>query len=809
MGARLVRLVLVAACLAIGASDALADSAAKVVAGLHHTCALTPAGGVECWGYNFAGQLGDGTTTNRSTPTAVAGLSSGVAALAAGYGHMCVLTTGGGVVCWGFNAYGQLGDATTTDRLTPTPVSGLSSGVAAIATGTYHTCAVKTDGGAVCWGWNYSGQLGDGTTTSRSAPTAVFGLSSGVAALAAGSAHACALTTGGGVVCWGAGGKIGDGTTTTRLRPTGVSGLSSGIAALAAGNGHTCALTTGSGVLCWGDNFYGQLGDGTTTTRLTPVAASGLSSGVAAIATGEGHTCAVTTGGSVLCWGDNDYGQLGDGTTTDRWTPTAVSELASGVLAIAAGGGHTCALTAGWGVVCWGRNFAGQLGDGTTTNRWVPTTVSGLEGNELESSVAVVTARQYHTCALTGAGGAVCWGDNDNGQLGDGTTTRRSTPTVVSGLASGVAAVAPGYYHTCALTTVGGALCWGSNGNGQLGDGTTTQSTTPVAVSGLSSAVGAIVAGGYHSCAVTSSGAARCWGRNNYGQLGDGTTTDRVTPTAVSGLSSGVAAIATGIYHTCALTTGGGVVCWGYNSYGQLGDGTTTDRWTPTAVSGLSNGIAAIAADHYHACARTTAGGALCWGNNSYGQLGDGTTTSRATPTAVSGLSSGVAAIEPGGRHTCVRTTGGGVMCWGYNVLGELGDGTTTQRLTPTAVSGLTSGAAAIAAGYWHTCAVTAGGDVACWGDNNYGDLGDGATLRRTTAIGVSGLSSGIVAVAGGGVFHSCAITTGQGLVCWGDNSAGQLGVGTSEGRRPTPVAVTGLATGVSGWRGVVPTPAR
>ncbi len=529
MSTRLVRLVCVAACLAVGASDALADNAASVVAGSSHNCALTTGGGVECWGNNGSGQLGDGTTTNRSTPTPVSGLSSGVAAVAAGDQHTCAVTISGGVVCWGSNYFGQLGDGTTTNRLTPTAVFGLASGVAAVAAARgYYTCAVTTGGAVLCWGNNAYGQLGDGTTTNRLTPTAVSGLASGVAAITTGGMHACAVTTGGGVMCWGANsyGQIGDGTTTTRTTPVAVSGLSSGIAAIGTGNVHTCALTTGGGVVCWGSNANGELGDGTTTTRWTPVAVSGMSAGVAAIATGGWHSCAVTTGSSVLCWGNNEYGELGDGTTTDRWTPVAASGLSTGIAAIAVGWYQTCALTAGGGVVCWGHNNYGQIGDGTTTDRWVPTTVSGLEGNALESSVAVVTTGVYHTCALTGVGGAVCWGDNANGQLGDGTTTTRSTPTAVSGLSSGVAAVAPGYWHTCARTTGGGVVCWGYNGYGELGDGTTTQSTTPMAVSGLSSGVGAVTAGGYHSCAVTSGGAAVCWGRNDYGQLGDGTTTD-------------------------------------------------------------------------------------------------------------------------------------------------------------------------------------------------------------------------------------------------------------------------------------------
>jgi alpha-tubulin suppressor-like RCC1 family protein len=734
---RLTRLTVVVGCVAFWAANGHAATATKVAAGSSHTCVLTTGGGVVCWGDNWGGQLGDGTTETRRMPTAVSGLAVGVVDLAAGSSHTCALSTGGGVVCWGWNGYGQLGDGTTSDRLTPTPVSGLETGVEALAAGGEFTCALTTGVGVVCWGSNGYGQLGDGTTTDRLTPTAVSGLYAGVAAVVTGRSHTCALTTGGGVMCWGENdvGQLGDGTTSHRLTPTSVNGLAADVAVVAAGRFHTCALKTDGALLCWGYNGMGQLGDGTTTSpRRTPTAVSGLQTGVVAVAAGGYFTCALTTGGAAACWGYNDSGQLGDGTTDDRRTPTALSGLPAGGVAVTAGLSHACALTTGGGVACWGRNDSGQLGDGTTaTQHETPAAVSGLA-----TGVAALTAGGDRSCALTAGGGVLCWGANESGQLGDGTTTQRQTPTAVSGLATGVAAIAAGGTCTCALTTDGHVLCWP--------DGA---SLTPSLVNGLPSGVTALTAGLSHVCALTNGGDMVCWGENYYGQLGDGTTTRRQTPTAVTGLPSGVTAAAAGQFHTCALTTIGGVVCWGRNRFGQLGDGTTTDRLTPAAVSGLETGVVALAAGGDFTCALTTGGGVLCWGENYSGQLGDGTMVSRLTPTAVNGLATGVTAVAAGRFHICALTTGGGVRCWGDNGWGQVGDGTTSPWcVTPTEASGLATGVVALATGQYHTCALTTAGGVLCWGDDRRGQLGLGTRWWTAVPVNVYGYGGVITATA-------------------------------------------------------------
>ena len=351
---------------------------------------------------------------------------------------------------------------------------------------------------------------------------------------------------------------------------------------------------------------------------------------VTAIATGGAHSCALAADGTVSCWGKDDAGQLGNGLVTTSATSTPVTVVGlSGVTAITAGTGHTCALTTDRTVHCWGDNSAGQLGDGTTTNSATPVSVVGLSG------VTAITAGFGHTCALTADQTVHCWGDNYDGQLGDGTKwTNSATPVTVVGL-SGVTAITAGYANSCALTRDGTAHCWGNNW--------TSSSLTPVTVPGLSG-VTAITAGWYHSCALTGDGLAHCWGENDYGQLGDGSTVNSVAPVVVSGLTS-VTAITAGYGNSCAVTRGGTGYCWGANYYGQLGNGTTSQTANPVpgVVSGLA-GVTAVSLDagSSHACALTAAHTVHCWGYNYSGQLGDGTTTNRTTAVATVGLTSRV-----------------------------------------------------------------------------------------------------------------------------------------------------------------------
>lgn len=490
----------------------------------------------------------------------------GAASLAAGGGHSCAVTSSGGVKCWGANGRGQLGnganadeplpaDAVTCDAL-PTPNGGAGAecgplaDIDSVSAGFTHTCVRHGSGIGLCWGKNTYGQLGDGGTTDQNKAVLVCG--GAVGAGMAGIADACCaaapiptitatLTVTG----------TPTSTPTATLTPTPTTTPQPcnslfGVAAIRAGTNHTCALLEDSTVWCWGDNHYGQLGDGTELNSALPV-----------------HVCAATGGAGVPC-----------APLTD-------------VAAIEAGGHHNCALMDDSTVRCWGNNSSGQLGDGTNGDRLIPTVVcqgmaaTGVAGGggtcSQLSGVSSVTTGGSHTCAVKSDGSLFCWGENSSGQVGDGTSFDRSAPVAVCQVPPEASAAGGA---DCCTSTVGGG----------------TPGIEPCTIQDAASTS----AGGEHTCAVVEKDAELvCWGSNNSGQLGHGSVIDTPLPATVCEPNSAVAgsmgcspfanvaAVYSGYEHTCALTGTGGVFCWGENSDGKLGDGTTVERTRPAEVSGF------------------------------------------------------------------------------------------------------------------------------------------------------------------------------------------------------------------------------
>ncbi len=350
-------------------------------------------------------------------------------------------------------------------------------------------------------------------------------------------------------------------------------------------------------------------------------------------ARGGSHTCGVVDDGSVRCWGRNDSGQLGNGTITDTESPTPVEVVGiSNAASVATAFSHSCARLEDGTVKCWGNNSGGQLGDGTTDNRLTPVTVVGI------NNAVSLTASFFHTCARRSTGTISCWGANSNGQLGDGTTVDRLTPVQVSGI-SNATAVSAGASHTCAELT-GKIQCWGSNLNGELGNNTTASSSTPqdvqFSVFRESTSAG-VAASGRSTCSLQIDRTVTCWGSNSDGQLGDGSRSPRLLPgDKISDVSTAILIAASSV-QACAMLVDKTALCWGRNDDGQLGDGSKTDRLSPVPVAGITS-AASVTVGNFHGCALLTDGTIRCWGKNDKGQLGDGTTTNSTVPITVKAL---------------------------------------------------------------------------------------------------------------------------------------------------------------------------
>ena len=974
-----------------------------VASGRDHTCAIATGGILNCWGANDEGQVAGASSLLNATPVASSG-SVPMSRISSGPSHSCSVASASPnlAYCWGTNSDGRLGDGSTINRSAPSAVSGLT-GVSNVSAGTSHSCAVTASGAVSCWGANSSGQLGDASQTSRSTAATISGQQSWTS-VSGGGAHSCAVTTTGSGYCWGssADGQVGDDTSgTTRTVPFPVydTGTTKWAMVLAGGR-HTCGVTqTGAGY-CWGYNGSGQLGDGSSAPRTKPTLISGFV--WSTITSGDSHTCGITTTGIAYCWGANAQGQLGDGSAAARNIPTPVVGN-DRWQSISAGFQHTCAVNTLGQSFCWGESLNGQVGDGSASVALVPVTVDrsvataagsgqtftafvnlrGVTGDGsasatftigLTSSLGVVDAsgnprsptltgvRQSYildnaagvapsvssifrvgsasridsqtvpsftvvfskavvgvtagsfyvargpgivgtptvtsvspggsvatttftvslsTAGVTGDGGAgssVGLGVSPASMLADtvGTALASPDPTgvnqafildnvkpglvsivpkasagfpagtqvpttgvpspefavtyseSVSGIATGSFVLEPGLGisgtptltatkvtytsissgadHSCAVTSVGTAHCWGANERGQLGDGTSVSRSEPVLVGGELVWV-SLTAGSQFTCGVTTSAKGYCWGANDGGQLGDSTLIDRSSPVAVTSAASW-ASVTAGTAHACGVTassTGsvaGVAYCWGRNSDGQVGDGTTTGRIMPTAVS---TGLlwAAVSAGFDHTCGLTATvsgtleGTARCWGANQSGQLGDGTISSRSVPTTVS-TSLTLKGISAGYRHTCAVTgsstfsVAGLAKCWGLNANGQLGDGTTSDSTSPMSVAGSITWSAVVSGGTStgsHSCGIAQSGAAYCWGTNPLGQVGDTTTTSRTAPTVVAGLLTWQSISVGAS--HTCAITTGLVPNCWGKNETGQLGVGFSA-IRPLPADISG-----------------
>lgn len=582
------------------------------------------------------------------------------------------------------------------------------------------------------------------------------------------------------------------------------------VVAAAAGTAALTAVSAGAAV--WDDDgglvFTGD--DAALPTAPTDVWSALHGRALATLGTGGAgpSSCVIDDAGEAVCTGWSGRGQLGIGTKYETDGPAAVAT--DGVLtgktltAISSGAEHACSIDSNGAAYCWGAANRGQVGSGT--------------GRAL--SFAQISAGLAHTCAITADDGSpYCWGAGANGRLGTGTTDDHATPVPVRLPVGGARSITTGDAHTCLVTGNRGIDCWGLNDSGQLGTSDTLNRLSPTqtvdgdTATALPDTVTATAAG---PCALGVGGTYTCWGRT--AGFTTGTTSDLTSPTTMPTAPTvlngqTITALTDDALHTCALTATGQAYCWGYGLEGELGTGRWWGIERPTAVdtTGAVGGktLVDITAGQYHTCALDSAGKAYCWGSGYQGQLGTGIQGASFTPVAVS--SSGVlkgkvlVAIDAGYQHTCALSAAGRVFCWGNNYSGQLGDGTMVGRTAPVTVA--TSGAlngqtvTALTAGDSTTCILNTTGQAFCWGDGWSGQVGGGNALEKNplpVVVDTSGVLSGVqLQTISAGGRAVCAVSTDGSPFCWGSSYSGQLGNGSYVTQtRPVAVYTGGALSG-------------
>jgi alpha-tubulin suppressor-like RCC1 family protein len=815
----------------------------KAACGTYHTLVAQSFGDVWAFGANGTNQLGAGTASNFTAPQKVFSYSNvttsnvayssnvgGSYAMDGGQGHSVLATCyayGGSndpTYVWGDNSYGQLGlGQAYASASTPTLLAGYQG--LQVGCGQYHTVMLKADTNTfVGFGGNSNGQMGDANLLAGAAAVRWFpnsispGGSRYAKVLGTGcqALHSAVVDTDGTLYLAGynPSGQIGcefAGVNCSNAMP--VASFDQRILGVACGYAHTAAVDGYGKVWTWGNNNYGNLGNNNTGTNSSiPVAASTYGSlagvtTVAAVACGQYHTLAVDSTGKVHAWGLNSSGQLGNTTTTDSYVPIVVtlgSITARSVIAVACGDAYSVALDSVGKVHAWGANGVGQLGNSTIVSYFIPLLVS--YGSIATLSIAEVACGQQHTVALDTTGKVHAWGLNNYGQLGNSTLTNSSLPLAVSsfGTLAGIAivSIACGFGHTVALDSTGKVHSWGYNNWGQLGNSTITNVSIPTAVSSfgsLSSAtVVAIACGQVHTLALDSMGHIHAWGHNGYGELGVNSTSSSTFPilamtsfgTVRSPLTGAPRYLSRGygfhkVVRPQAQLGNASIVPAGDNSYGQLGDGTQTYRYTGvTSALTFPAAVVASANSLYHSAVVLSNGATYVWGRNTLFECGLASGAMQATATLVCAALSAYNAkdVACGTGVTLVLTTTGTVVAMGTNLTGMLGNGsavgTTTSASGPVVVSALTN-VTAIAAGENHAVAIDASGYLWAWGANPYGQFGTGTTAAAVLApVMVPMASTGGVAVlaASAGFGHTLIVTANGKCMAAGLNFHGQLG---------------------------------
>lgn len=703
--------------------------------GLYSSCRVDDDGTLTCWGDGSCGLLADGGAA--PAPPTVTGTQNTWASVSIGWDHACGIAEDRSLWCWGNGRDGKVGDGVLDDGLPSDwcrfELMPIAEGTqwARLSLGQDHSCGIQTDGTLWCWGSNEAAQIGDGAVGgnyNRIAPVQVSG--SHWLEVYAGDQHTCGLDTSGAVWCWGraGNGKLGmEGVVFSSL-PVEVPGLPP-MRSLATGgvSSTMCALTEDGTVWCWGRNQGGVAGLGHDEQVFMPEPVD-LPEPIAEIHLSVSSACARSDEGQMWCWGSGSQGQLLDGVAEPGYSSSVPVQMpGDDWIDIAAGGIHLCGRTEAGETLCWGNNEAGQVGDGTSgfdNNRLDAVPVGPWGGGPVADDWVGGQTGSAHGCGAREDGSMWCWGSRRSGRLGNGDPTDDCSPaspseciytTPVAVTPTGAGNWDPpsvGFDHTCAVQDDGTLWCWGANGVGQLGqDGDTALS--PVQVEAATDWLG-VTTGNGATCGLRGSGSAWCWGSNSVGTLGNGSTgASQSSPTQVGVATDWSALALASDNHVCGLR-GTDLWCWGRNDFGQLGLGVEGDPVaTPTQVPGAWSDVAV---DGLRTCAIATDGSLSCWGAI------DPTTS---TPTPV-GTDTDWAQVSVGSSFRCARKLDGTLWCWGSNTYGQLGQGSIgDSRSTDLPVQVGTDTDWLDIAAHESTVCGRRGSTLWCWGRNFSGQQGN------------------------------------------------------------------------------------
>jgi len=819
----------------------------KVASSGNHTLAIRNDNTLWTWGLNTAGQLGDGTTINKSSPVQIG--SGTWNDISAAVSHSVAIDSDYKLYVWGQNNAGQIGDNTSINKSSPVQIG--SNSWLQVASGNSYTVSINSLNEMFAWGLNTSYQLGDRTVINKSSPVQI-GSTFSWSSVSAGVDHSLAITTDNQLYIWGNPAGAGIQEPTTIYSWTQVT----------AGNIYTTAIRSDGSLWTWGRNTEGQLGQNNVILQSSPVQVG--NSSYTQVSGKWSHTSAIKADSTIIGYGSNTYGELGDGTTIAKSNPVTLSSSFTNTswTSVSASVNHTAAIRNDGRIYIWGLNTSGQLGDNTAISKSNP--VSLASPFDTSSWTQVDLGRDF-ALARRLDGKLYAWGFNDLGQLGivnstfpiGGDTLNRSNPVLISdsswiqvsagfdhslairsdntlwtwgsSVAIGLVtepmswlAVSGGATHTLGIRDNGTLWTWGTNDQGQLGNSTTVIRLSPVQI-GLTRWA-SVSAGSSYSHAIDQAGLLYAWGLNSSGQLGDNSSINKSSPVQIG--SSSWIEVTDGVNHTLAIDADGRLYGWGQFTSGQTGvydeiyswtqitsglglrtdgtlwawgqltgDGTTIIRSSPVQIGSSDwSSIAPIFSMIDPKAALKTNGTLWMWGTNALGQLGQNDTINRSSPVQVAGSWNQIS-VQSG--HAAARNVSNIIYTWGKNEAGQLGDGTTIDKSSPVLLSGAfgTTSWTSVSVGWSHTAALRNDNIIYIWGWNNQGQLGTGLTTSRSNPVTLDGAfaTSSFVAVSSGAL-HTLAVRSDSRLVAWGYNLEGSLGDNTTI-NKSTPVVI-----GTSSW---------